>query len=164
MGCRVDDSGISIQLYDYDGIPVGAPRHGKFAVFYGGPRPNDGALTQYEKAYPGSQDWLTMIAIADTQDKLNQILTEPDLPAPTSTHTSSASHRVLVKLDIGGQRETLRARTTISSGPIISLDPKRPIVHVVHVKVLPEGAELRPTHPLVEEFTMGAKFFKRSEP
>jgi hypothetical protein len=161
MGTRIANNGIStgltIQLVKNTGEPDGLPIYGRYAelrgrdkggVFSSGP-----PQSQDEADFPGSDDWLTLIAVADTEEKLSMILKEaaiPQLPADTS----GSSRRAQIEIDVAGARKSYKNRITIASGPIIRLKPK-PILDVVHVKVLPEGtviSELGPSNPLASEF------------
>ena len=157
MGTIVTDNGISVQFCRRDGKPDGAPIYGRFAGLFGQPRDvvigKPGApATQDEVKFPGSNDWLTLIAVADTKEKLDQILHESPIPQ-NPADTSGSSRRSQIDLHIGGVRQTFRNRIAIASGPILQFKP--PKIHVVHVKVLAEGTELSElgaNHPLVAEF------------
>ena len=138
MGCTPDKTGITIQLVKNDGTPDGAPIFGPYAQFFGKQRPEmtpAAGATPDEIAFQGSNDWLTLIAVADTQEKLEKILTGSTL---TTADTSGSSRRVQIVTDVGGVQNIYTDRITIASGPLLQLKPV-PKVDVVHVKVLPAG-------------------------
>jgi hypothetical protein len=157
MGCTGDSSGVSIQFYDANGAPSGAPIYGGFVKLCGQPATPQ---TPEEIACQGSADWLTLIAVADSQDRLNNILKDiqhdPNGPVLQDAETSCSSRRVRIDMHIGRVRQTLKDRITIASGPVVSFPPN-PKVHVVHVKVLAQGATMAPGKPLHDEFDGGAK-------
>lgn len=168
MGARATNNGISVQFCFADGSPNGVPLYGRFAELFGkrqeqviasGP-----AQTPDEAQVRGSDDWLTLIVVADTQDKLDQILrVTPAAVLASTPQTSHSSRRVAVELDIGSQRQSLTDCITIASGPIVSI--ATPIIDVVHVKILPHGiamADLAADHPLKAEF-VGGSFFIRDQ-
>jgi hypothetical protein len=158
MGCRATKDGISIQFVNQDGSPDGAPIHGRFAKLSGGKRDDvvgAGGLTPDETAFPGSEHWLTLIAVADTAKKLEAMvggikMTNPD--------TSCSSRRAAVEVHIGEMRQSFRDRITIASGPFTKDEQGAVRVDVVHVKVLPAGIVLSDleakdkNHPLVLEY------------
>jgi hypothetical protein len=160
MGLITTNNGVSVQFCNKDGSPDGAPLYGRYTAFFGLPRekvlgaPGAPAETRDERDFKGSDDWLTLIAVADTQEKLDQIIHEnPDAPR-TPANTSASSRRAQIELHIGGVRKTFKDRITISSGPILQFK-RIPKFHVAHVKVLPEGTALRDLqrdHPFVAEF------------
>jgi hypothetical protein len=141
MGTRADSNGISLQLVDADNKAIEAPIFGAFAHLHGIDRSE--ALkhtTLAEGESEGSEHWMTLLAVADTQERLDAIVSTSAAPQG-SCDTSCASLRVLVEVHVGDRRETFESRTVIASGPILKLDP--PEVNVVHVKVLPENAIIK---------------------
>jgi hypothetical protein len=159
MGCTAAKDGISVQFYDDRGEPDGTPLYGRFATMFGSLRRDvtKDNPTDQEKQFPGSDDWLTVIGVADTKAKLDKIVS--DWQGGSPPQTSCSSHRVSIDLRIGGVQQVFRDRTTIASGPIISLIKDKIKIDVVHVKVLSAGAsltDLAADHPLVTEFQGGA--------
>ena len=160
MGCTTTDSGVSIQLCNKDGSPDGNPIYGKYARLYG--QRQDVLLaakpaTPDEDQFKGSDDWLTLIAVADSQEKLDGILAETKI-TNSAAYTSGSSHRACVELHVGETRQSFQDRTTIASGPITSLPPN-PKMNVAYVKVLPLGATLGALgddNPVLMEFIGGA--------
>jgi hypothetical protein len=158
MGMKVTNNGISVQFCQKDGSPDGLPFYGRYAGLFGQVRSDvlsasGVGATQDETMFQGSDDWLTLIAVADTPEKLDQILSETARIPQTPADTSGSSRRAQVELHIGGVRQSFANRLTIASGPILQFKP--PKIHVVHVKVLPEGillGDLGADHPLVAEF------------
>ncbi len=135
MGTIVTDNGISIQFCHEDGSPDGVPLYGRYAGLFGQDRdevlgPAGAGATQDELMFKGSKDWLSLIAVADTPEKLDQILSDTPI-SQTPADTSGSSRRAQVELHIGGVRQSFPNRLTIASGPILQFDP--PIIHVVHV-------------------------------
>jgi hypothetical protein len=107
-----------------------------------------------EMKFKGSDDWLTLIAVADTREKLDKILKETHVP-PSNPDTSMSSRRATIELHVGEVRQSFKDRLTIASGPIVKITPPHPVIDVVHVKVLPSGTnigDLKPNNPLVAEF------------
>jgi hypothetical protein len=159
MGTRVDNAGITVQLYDDRVQPQGDPYFGRYAHLRG--RQQDevvragAARSGQERDEPGSDDWLTLVAVADTPDRLAAILRDTTVP-PTEPHSSHSSRRVLIEVHVGDTRKTFENRVAIASGPIVQLPPD-PIIDVVHVKVLAEGTKMDDSHPLIGEFRGGAR-------
>ena len=156
MGLTATDDGISIQFFHKDGRPEGPPSYGRYAAVYGKPQTQviggGYAATPDETNFKGSADWLTLLAVADTKEKLDLILAETTVPK-TAANTSGSSRRVQIETDIGGMRRSYKNRITIGSGPIVDING--PKVDVVHVKVLPEGTQmgdLGADNQLVSEF------------
>jgi hypothetical protein len=165
MGCTATDNGISIQFCTEDGKPDGAPLYGRYTRIFGKRRElviaAGAAQTRDESDFKGSDDWLTLIAVADTPEKLEEIVHESNVPS-SAPDTSCSSRRVQIELHIAGVRQTYKDRITLASGPIVQISPK-PIIDVVHVKVLPAGAvlgDLKPDSRLVREFNGGAIAFQ----
>ena len=163
MGTRVDKSGLSVQLYDKNTKPMGKPIFGRYVEFRGLPRtkvitPKNPATSQ-EFAEPGSDDWMTLIAVADTSEGLKKILRGYS-GTESIPQTSAASHRALIEIDVDGKRDSLKDRIIIASGAIMAT-PKpstTPIMSVVHVKVLADGATMDDDNPLIDEFRGMVKF------
>src|ERR1700730_8078149 len=139
MGCRATDNGISIQFCKKNGAPDGAPFYGLYARLYGQRRElvlsSGGGATPDEQKFKGSDDWLTLIAVADTPEKLAQIIHETTGPG-TNPDQSLSRPRAQIELHLGGVRQSYKDRITIASGPIVRITPP-PVIDVVHVKVLP---------------------------
>lgn len=160
MGIRAGDCGISIQFCQADGQPDGPPVHGRYIKLSGKPRQDvikaGPPETPDEKQFEGSEDWLTLIIVADTEEKLNAIAKHHGPVSPP--HTSHSSRRVCIETHIKRARRTYGDRITIASGPIVSLNPRNLRIDAVHVKALPAGAELRKMKkcPFKEEFVGGA--------
>ena len=157
MGTRVDKSGISVQLYDENNQPAGRPLFGRHAELFGKLRRDvlkGHPPSQEESDHPGSEDWLTLVAVADTPERLKAIVgrsTRGKIP-----NTSHSSRRVQVEVHVGNTRMSLGGRTTIASGPVVSIKPPR--IDVVHVKVFAEGTAMDSKHPHIDEFDGGAPF------
>jgi len=154
MGTTVTKSGVSIQFCDHHGEIDGAPVFSTFVRVLGRPRKealerSGGYETEEERKFPGSDDWLTLIAIADSKERLKALVKESGLEE-TEAQTSGSSRRVQVRLHMGALEATLRNRITIASGPVV--DRKAPIMNIVHIKVLGERAAMNPEHPLWKEF------------
>jgi hypothetical protein len=159
MGTRLTNAGLVVQLHDADGALNGDPLFGKYAQIRGIPRADvvqmSGPLVGEEIDHSGSQHWMTLVAAADSSDKLTAILRDVNAP-DGDCFTSCSSRRVRVELHIGAQRQSFQNAITIASGPIVSNDPTHPNVHVVHVRVLPDGTHMDDAHPLVDEFDGGS--------
>jgi hypothetical protein len=158
MGTRLTKAGLVIQLHDADGKPAGDPLFGRHAHIQGLRQSEvlqqSGALSPEEADHPGSQHWLTLVAAADSHEKLEKILRDAYTP-DGECFTSCSSRRVRVELHIGEERRSFQNAVTIASGPIVSLDLDHPNVHVVHVRVLPHGATM--TKDLIAEFDGGSR-------
>jgi hypothetical protein len=161
MGIGVTDLGISIQLCHPDGSPDGPPVHGRYAAVFGKDRNeilqySGVAETQDEHDFKGSDDWITLVAVADSKEKLEELVHETGIPR-TPANTSGSSHRARIEVNVAGVRRSFRNRIAIASGPILKLGPP-PKSHVFHVKVLPERTQLgalaqeNPNNPNVIEF------------
>jgi hypothetical protein len=154
MGTTVTKSGVSVQFCDRDGNIDGPPVFSRFVRILGQPhdevikRTGRDASTE-EKNFPGSGDWLTLVAVADSEERLGALVKNSGLPI-TESQTSGSSRRVQVQLHIGAVQQTFDDRVTIASGPVIQKTP--PIMNVVHIKVLGEGTAMNPQHPLWKEF------------
>ena len=162
MGCKVTDTGIVLQFYRQDNKgrvqPDGIPVHGKHAALFGEPRKKKvpkGPKGQHD----GSDDWLTLIAVADSQEKLDAILHSTKV-TKSIPQTSHSSHLACIEVHLGEIRQSFKGRTTIASGPVVAAPPKKPVIHVVHVKVLPEATVMDETHPFYDEFSGGAIFIQ----
>jgi len=154
MGTTVTKSGVSVQFCNRDGDIEGPPVFSTFVQIQGRPRGEvidrgGRGQTDEERIHHGSEDWLTLIAIADSDERLCTLVKESGI-AITTAQTSGSSRRVQVEMHVGGIRRTLHDRITIASGPIIQSDP--PIMNVFHIKVLGEGTRMNPDHPLWKEF------------
>lgn len=155
MGLRTDKSGISVQLYDEENQPDGAPHFGAFTELRSTARrevvQSSGKLSAEENAATGSEDWLTLVAVADTKARLDAILDKTKVPK-TLADTSAASRRVLVELHVGKVRKTLENRIVIASGPTVTKNKGPATLNVVHIKVLHEDAKMNRSNPLIDEF------------
>jgi hypothetical protein len=155
MGTIVDAAGISLQLYDDEGRPLGDPHFGKYALLAGLKRADIARakpLTAAESNEPGSEDWLTLVAVADTEARLEQILRETAVRRHDASYSSAGSWRVLVEMHVGDMRARFENRVTIASGPFI-VRPNEPILmSVTHVKVLAEDTVMDDKHRLFPEF------------
>lgn len=155
MGCRATEDGISLQFCDKDGNTDGAPIYGKYAALFGKKHKDILAVgrppTPEEQQFPGSDDWLTLIAIADTKDKLDAIIHEsvPDSDR-TACETSGSSRRARIELHVGGIRDSFKDRITIASGPVVTIKP--PLVDVVHIKAFPVGTRMDDKNPSFPEW------------
>lgn len=154
MGTRITDGGVSVQFCHSNGEIDGPPVFSTFVRILGQPR--DEAIrrsgryaTEEENNFPGSDDWLTLIAIADSEERLSALVRESNLPV-TEPQTSGSSRRVQVRLHLGAVRQTFHETITIACGPIIRRNP--PIMNVLHIKVLGEGTAMNPDHKLWKEF------------
>ena len=151
MGCQATRDGICVQFYDKAGAADGVPVFGKYAVLFG--RKREDILAEVpagpRETDLGSDDWLTLIAVADSQEKLKEIIKDLGGSCPIP-QTSGSSRRAVVALHLGGMKQKFRDRITIASGPILSLKP--PKVDVVHVKVLPPDTKMDESHPLFPEW------------
>jgi hypothetical protein len=168
MGTVLDDSGMTLQLYNTAGTPDGDPYFGRFVRIAG--RKQDeitstAPLTEDEKIEPGSDDWLTLVAVADTQERLDDILNGAKVKALEPLALSQSSHssrRVLVEMHVRERRESFETRITIASGPLLSLDGQIKI-KVAHVKVLAAGTKFDQNHPLFKEFRGGKPAFLKAK-
>ena len=154
MGTKVTKSGVSVQFCNHKGEIDGPPVFSTYVRVLGLPRAEaikrtGGKETEEEKQYPGSDDWLTLIAIADSKERLKKLVDDSGLEE-TEAQTSGSSRRVQVRLHMGALEATLKNRITIGSGPIV--DKMKPIMNMVHIKVLGDGTAMNPKHPLWEEF------------
>jgi hypothetical protein len=142
-------------LYDDTNRPCGSPLFGRYAQLHGELQSNvlkGQPPTQEEIDHPGSLDWLTLVAVADTPERLKAIVGSTTGNIPDTSHSS---RRVQVEVHVGSSRLSLGGRITIASGPVVKLKPP-PIIDVVHVKVFAEGAAMDDKHPHIDEFDGGA--------
>ena len=154
MCTKVTSAGVSVQFCHPDGAPDGPPFFSNHVRLRGRSREQVIRLSgikanREEIDNPGSDDWLTLIAIADSDKKLREILRASHVP-DTEAHTSGSSRRVRIEMSVGGLRQSFTNRIVIASGPIISITP--PKMHVVHVKILDGRAKMTARHPLIKEF------------
>ena len=158
MGCEASASGISVQFFKRDGektVPDGAPLYGGYAKLYGRPRSEVFTGGTAPAGHLGSEDWLTLIAVADSPEKLSAILTAT-VVEPTEPQTSASSRQVFVELHVGDIRKSLRDCETIASGPVLSWSLTAPKVEVVHVMVVPNDIPLDDLHPFIKPFKGGS--------
>lgn len=158
MGTELDDAGISVQLYDEFDKPKGSPIHGTFTLIAGQPREKivgTGTLTPEETLEPGSDDWLTLVVVADSQERFDAIVNSTKVKPLTKSLTSHSSWRVLVELHVGNRHATFSNCVTVASGPILSLEPGKVRIKVAHVKVVPDPKRMIATSRLFAEFKGG---------
>jgi len=129
MGLRVDGSAIEIQFIDENAKPVGAPITTPFVALRGDDRQKIVArgapLTQSEALLPGSDDWLTVVAIADSRERLDKLVREVSAEFPTTALTSAGSRRVLVKVHVGeDDPRSVENALTIADGEVSPDDPQ----------------------------------------
>src|SRR5262249_38139867 len=121
----VEGKDVSIQRYDGQGQPSGKLIVTPFVAVRGTARATvlaqGAAETQSEKQLPGSDEWLTLIAIADTKDRLAALVdTTTTAIDENDVHTSASSRRVRIELHTDDDgRATLHANITIASGNIV---------------------------------------------
>jgi hypothetical protein len=138
MGTSADINGITLQFVNEKNEPAEPPIYGRYAHIRGVERSEALKYTPLaEGEEPGSEHWMTLLAVADTPERLDAIVNTATA-RKGSVNTSAASHRVLVAYHVGDRLRSFENRSVIASGPIVKLDP--PEVNVVHVKVLPENA------------------------
>src|ERR1035438_3098047 len=109
MGCTASDSGISLQFCNKDGSPDGHPIYGRYAVLFGLEQEKllcEKGSTPDEQRFKGSDDWLTIIAVADSPEKLQDIIDHTPPAVCVPAHTSGSSHRACIELHIGAIRKT----------------------------------------------------------
>src|SRR5262249_13328444 len=159
MGTQVTASGVSVQLCDDDGAPIGSPAFSTFVRILGQPQKDvfnrTGGPSSEEKDFPGSTDWLTLVAIADSHDNIDALVAASNLP-DADAQASGSSRRVKVMMDLPGFHNTFVNRVTIATGPVIQAHP--PKMNVVFIKVLGPGAQMNPSHPLWPEFRAQGPF------
>lgn len=160
MGLCGTSDGMSVQFCNADGTLDGTPFYGKYARIIGRDQQkiideSGTAQSADETAHPGSKDWLTLVAVADSEEKLKEILRGSGVGG-NCPNTSASSRRARVEIHLGGIRGTFKDRLLIASGPIVKLHcPDDIKIHCVHVKVLPPGIrieELDKDNPLRVEF------------
>jgi hypothetical protein len=138
MGTSADANGITLQFVNENNEPTEPPIFGRFAQLRGVDRSE---ALKYTTLAPGeelgSEHWMTLVAVADTKERLDAIVSTATA-RNGSVNTSCASHRVLIAFHVGDRLQSFENRSVIASGPIVKMDP--PEVNVVHVKVLPEHA------------------------
>jgi hypothetical protein len=145
MGTSADINGISLQFVNEQNEPTEEPIFGRFAEIRGIERSEALKYTTLAPGEePGSEHWMTLVAVADTKERLDAIVNTATA-RKGSVNTSAASHRVLVAFHVGDKLRSFENRSVIASGPIVKMDP--PEVNVVHVKVLPENAVVRGVQP-----------------
>jgi hypothetical protein len=145
MGTSADINGISLQFVNELNEPIEAPIHGRYAHIRGVDRSEALKYTTLAPGEePGSEHWMTLVAVADTPERLDAIVNTATA-RKGSVNTSAASHRVLVAYHVGDTLRSYENRSVIASGPIVKMDP--PEVNVVHVKVLPLNAFVTQEQP-----------------
>src|SRR5262249_52863404 len=107
MGTTVTKSGVSVQFCNRQGDIEGPPVFSTFVRILGRPHGEvtSGRETDEERIYSGSADWLTLIAIADSDERLGALVKESGVPV-TEAQTSGSSRRVQVELHVGADRRT----------------------------------------------------------
>ena len=150
MGTRKNPAGVILQFYDAVGNPSGPARHGQFVEFFG--EPQSDVLTRTGPLGPGehagSDDWMTLVAVADTEAGLAQILGDWN-GGTRIPNTSAASHRVKVAVNLKEFTETVTNRVTIASGLI---DHSAMTMDVLLIRVMGEATKMDDAHPMIEEF------------
>jgi hypothetical protein len=159
MGLRASKSGVVVQFFDKKNKPKGSPIYGTYVALSGRPRDEvatpSSPLKGDESKYPGSDDWLTRVAVADTKQHLDEIVKAWPQPSPIPS-TSASSRRVLVEVHVGEIKKSAAGRITIADGKVLSEKPPR--MEVVLLKVLASGAKLSKKHPMFEEFQSRVPF------
>jgi hypothetical protein len=158
MGCHATSDGLSVQLYDAENKKYGKPVYGLYARMFGKKREDvvgGGQLTQIENNAKGSAEWLTVVAVADTQARLDDILAKHAV-GEVPCLSSGSSHRVKIFIWVDGAKEpdSFIGRTTIASGAVVKNKDsgKFSDVNVTHLKVLALGADPTKEPQLAAEF------------
>ena len=113
---------VSVQFFNHNGTPDGDPIRTLWVALHGTARNNvtggTAGLTQEERdVQGGSDDWLTLIAVADTKEKLQTLVDKNrDVTHAAAAHSSAASLRVRVAFHIGDRADTLGNAITIADG------------------------------------------------
>ncbi len=158
MGCHATQDGLSVQHYDDKNKLKGTPIYGPYARMFGKKRDSvvgAGGFTQQEANAKGSADWLTVVAVTDTDARLKKII-EEHAGGEVACLSSGSSHRVTIHIWVGeaAKPATFTGRTTIASGAIVR-NPETKLlsdVNVTHLKVLAEGADVTKDPQLAAEF------------
>jgi len=137
---------VTLEFLDKDGNidPNQGPVTGAYCVFYAAPRPD---RPDDPDPVLGSQDWLTDVLLADTQAKLTAM-------KPTQigdAYTSASSRQVQVQYDVGNKSGRVRDRLTLATSSTGDTDD-RGFLLVDRVRVMPGNTNMRPGHPLWEEW------------
>jgi len=137
-------SNVTLKFSDENGNEIRRISGGRFAQFFSSRRP-----IKPRSADPvlGSEDWLTDILVADTQEKLEAMTPTQSMFALTS----ASSRMVTVQWHIGDQRGRQERCLTMCS----SLDPSTPTV-ADEVTVLPETTNMDVNHPGFAQWVQGA--------
>ena len=158
MGTRRNHAGLVVQFYDAAGDAVGPALHGPYVEIFGRDRDaiTGGQMSQEERAEPGSQDWMTFVAVADTKERMDALLGtwSGDTRIP---NTSAASRRVQVEVHVGNTRETASGVITIANGKI---DKEAMTMEVMLIKVLDPDTVMNEDHKLHEEYRRMGPFFQ----
>jgi hypothetical protein len=103
MGLRVTSNGVSVQFCKADGSPDGSPFYSTHVKLFGLSQEEvvgTSGRSAEEERHPGSDDWLTLIAVADTQERLDAIVRDSAAPKG-EPFTSGSSRRVCVEMSFG---------------------------------------------------------------
>jgi hypothetical protein len=162
MGLTAHKDGISVQFCDANGDPNEPRIFGKAVALRGAPR---AALTAAnplgddERAKPGSDDWLTVVAVADTQDRLDALTA--NLGPGSGPNTSAFSRRVEIRTHVGNSDpRTESGRITLAEGDVLNAAEFKLEVHVL--KVMAAGTVVDARHPLVDKFDKAQPFSVKS--
>ena len=150
MGVEPSPAGVTLEMCDKNGN-VQSTYQGAAAKLYSKPRPAKADLSPVDhEAEYGSDDWLTDVLVAKSQDDLSSFSPSATMEAATS----GSSKNVLVHHAAGGSYEPLKDRTTIAYGSPIAGGR----LSVDKIKVLPPETEMKPGHPLWHDWVKQTKF------
>jgi hypothetical protein len=135
----IEGTPVSVQLWGDDGEPEHDPIVSKYVRIRGVKRSAvlaaSGPLTDEEKFLNGaSEDWLTLVAVADSKEKLENMPELAAAPHDDAALTSAFSLRVKLALDVGNRKETRDGMITIATGTRVPGDPH---LYVNAITVIP---------------------------
>jgi len=165
MGLTRHPDGITVMFCDDNGdLRPAETVGGAFVELRGAHRSavvtDSNPLTSAELLEPGSDDWLTVVAVADSQERLDGLIA--DLGPGSGPNTSAFSRRVEVRTHVGaGGPRIAPGRITLAEGKVLDDAAKKLEVSVL--KVMGAGAVVDNRHPLFDDF-MKAKPFKTPVP
>ena len=108
MGTSADINGITLQFVNEKNEPAEPPIYGRYAHIRGVERSEALKYTTLaEGEEPGSEHWMTLLAVADTPERLDAIVNTATA-RKGSVNTSAASHRVLVAFHVGDRLQVVR--------------------------------------------------------
>lgn len=154
MGTRIlDGTHVSVTLFDGAGQPKGDPIETPFVAIHGTARNivtgGHANLTPQERDLEGgSEDWLTLIAVADTKERLEQLVDTHKSGLDEAPLSSAASLRVRVRVATAARTEAWDGAITIADGvrhPDFRLD-------VQTILVLPSHAAIDARPDLKQKF------------